>query len=289
MPTDSLRTGGVQETPIWIPTQAVPFGYEPVITGSMLSMDVPDHFRLGGDVEWQVELAYDIRTGVPQYVNVYLISDTVTDPGFGGQNLGNATVADAPTGFSARVDGSVHDRFHVEVLPTVGHEAEEAYIDVRSVTILPAGPLLPYARYTSSAAQPVSRDVDTLVAFENEATFHPLISRAEQDDGHRFTFRKGGIWAVTATTRFVGGGGAGERYSALVSNSDNPVSGRVITANGGYNGSAPETTNLSYTGYFPVNTFIEVSTWQNGGDSLNLEGVEGWKNITFALIAADPA
>jgi hypothetical protein len=163
----------------------------------------------------------------------------------------------------------------------------EASVEIleRTLSVLPRGPVLPHARYTSSAVQPVVANTDVLVAFEDEATFHHLISQAKQGDGHRFTFRESGVWTVTATTRFIGGGGAGERYSALVSN--NYGSPQVITAAGGYNGSAPETANLSYTGYFPKGSYVEVSTWQNGEDSLDLEGAEIWKNITFAQVKSD--
>ena len=178
--------------------------------------------------------------------------------------------------------GSGFDEIYLQVYAPTGLGPT---LGTRSISIVPAGSDLPHARYTSNAAQGIPRDKDTLVAFPTEAVFHHLISRTVQGDGHRFTFLGGGVWAVTATTRFVAGGGAGERYSALVS--DNYGSPQVITAGGGYNGSAPETTNLSYTGYFPEGSYIEASVWQNGSNSLDLEGVEGWKNITFALIEGD--
>lgn len=138
------------------------------------------------------------------------------------------------------------------------------------------------ARYASDTAQPIPGWTDTVVAFEDEPKKHFGIERVAQDGGHRFVFRLAGVWAVTATARFAGGGDAGERYVALVS--DNQGARDVVTATGGYNGSTPETANLAYADYFPAGSYLEVTAWQTGNESLDLEGSPLWKNITFARI-----
>jgi hypothetical protein len=291
MPTDTLTI--TDPNPITTSTpRDIPFEGVPTVSGSLLSMADDDNgeqtrFILSKDVaEWALQIDLLISGVLGTYP---IITVRGASPGGGDSSRGSLVNVDYD-GQQTRLCGVIEvnsrsaDWFYLRVefggAPTGPCEIAE-----RTVSVVPAGPLPPRTRYTGSTAQPVPADTDTLVAFENEAEFHSFISRTEQGDGHRFTFLRGGVWAVTATTRFVGGGGAGERYSALTS--DNYGAPQVITADGGYNGSAPETTNLSYTGYFPESSYVEVSTWQNGSPSLDLEGAEIWKNITFVLITGD--
>lgn len=304
MPTDSLLI--TDTNPITLPPgtpsatpHRIPFEGVPEVTGSA-GLSLADD--INGD-QTQIVLPDDESWAI--YVDLVVTSrraegDLPADQSVGRveatSHFGMTTgaYAGAPIYYGERVRVSfwavvpqppnVEDPM-VAVWPYGGSGVGGIEILERTLTVFPRGPARTYARYTGSTAQGIPRDRDTLVAFPTESVFHHLISRTAQGDGHRFTFLGGGVWAVTATTRFVAGGGAGERYSALVS--DNYGSPQVITAGGGYNGSAPETTNLSYTGYFPEGSYIEASVWQNGSNSLDLEGSPIWKNITFALIEGD--
>lgn len=264
----------------------VEFDGSSTIYGDDGSLSVVNNVFELGPREWLVTMRVQVWTYDGNTINLRLQSqDGLTifaDQSHVVKHVG-VTDAEIVMELTGVIDGSVNPAVVFVAVadllsPMYGASLRHRVANVSAMPVLSGV----HARYNSSSAQSIPNTADTLVAFDGEAEAHPYISRIAQGAGHRFTFQKSGIWAVTTTTRFVGGGGAGERYSALVSN--NYGSAGVITADGGYNGSAPETHNLSYTGYFPAGSYVEASVWQNSGAALDLEGSPIWKNITFALV-----
>lgn len=139
---------------------------------------------------------------------------------------------------------------------------------------------------TGTTTQAISASTDTVMAFGHNVATHPYVTRATDGAGHKFTINRGGIWTTTVTGRFVGGT-AGERYMALLSDTYGSLA--VLTADGGSaNASTPETMSISFTDYIGAGKIIKAQAWQTGNATLNLDGSGIWKNITFALVAADP-
>ena len=143
-----------------------------------------------------------------------------------------------------------------------------------------------HARYDNgTTSQAIAASTDTVAAYGHAVSTHPYVTRSTDGAGHKFTFTRGGTWAITATNRFQGGS-AGERYAALLA--DNYGSMSVVTAQGGSAATGiPETINLSYTDHFSAGQSVKAQVWQTGNTSLNLDGAAIWKNITFVLINPD--
>lgn len=139
-----------------------------------------------------------------------------------------------------------------------------------------------YARYHSTSSQSVSSGSNTTVSLPTAAASTPWVTSSTSGAGHRFAVGVAGIWAVTATMRFIGDPGVCQCYGALVSNAYG--SEQVITALGGYSSGAAHTINLAYIGLFDATDYVFCQAYQDSGSSRSLEGQAGWRNINLALV-----
>lgn len=282
----------------------VPFGSTPAVVGTEVSIEndvdeLPSVFSLGSGL-WQMYFHVELSgstVGGPIALQLGPALDDSSPINEGSLFTDDEILARTvilypgdPTTVElfAVVDGDANPLVSLYVNNPLSGDSHPVFVGLATAFVAdvllpeePAPPAPVYARFSSATDQSVAASTDVVVAFGTDVATNAAITKATQGAGHRFTFTKAGLWSITSTTRFKGGT-AGERYSQFLTNNG------VLTADGGSGAtSTKETMNQSITAHFAVNDWIEVTAWQTGNTTLDLEGNNGWKNVQFALVQAD--
>lgn len=137
----------------------------------------------------------------------------------------------------------------------------------------------PDAEYNNVAVQSIPNVADTLIAFDTDTATCPLVTKATDTPGHKFTLGRAGVWAFTTSTRWVGGT-VGERYTAITLDGNPCASGTGGPAN------SPASTNIAVTRRCNAGQVIRVSVFHNDGGALNTapNASLGWMRLNLAWL-----
>jgi hypothetical protein len=118
-------------------------------------------------------------------------------------------------------------------------------------------------QWRASSNQTLSNSTDTVLGFATTETASTAVTRATSGPGHKFTLGSTGIWAVTATVRFISGA-AGARFIELRNSAQNTR----YASSGVTVGSGAATLNFSVTRQFTVGQELVVIAAQTSGGTL---------------------
>lgn len=140
--------------------------------------------------------------------------------------------------------------------------------------------------WRASSNQSIPSGADTAVAFGNEVTASPVVTRTTFGGGHKFTLTEAGAFAVSVILRYAAGA-AGNRFAALL----NSANTAVFDAAGGDGGPGASTLKLAATDRFAAGTELYVSTAQSSGSALALQRattsppIDGYVAIRIVKVA----
>jgi hypothetical protein len=147
--------------------------------------------------------------------------------------------------------------------------------------LLPGSVGRPDGEWNASGNQTIGNGSETLVAFGTETTATPLVTRATDGVGHKFTLAAGaaGLWAGAATTRWAAGTG-GQRFTAIT------VDGASVGANTGGPGTTTADTHVTFLRRLAAGAVIRVSVYQTNGGNLALTALasDAWVRLNLARV-----
>lgn len=140
-------------------------------------------------------------------------------------------------------------------------------------------------RWRATSNQSLSNGSDTVLAFGNTEASSSVVTRATSGSGHKFTLAEDGIYAITATVRFVPGN-TGSRFIEL-RNSAQSV--RYVAA-GNEGGPSATTRQFAITDRFPAGAELVVIATQSSGGTLTTQYQgdsiqDGFVRLTIVKIA----
>ncbi|MBL8926313.1 MAG: hypothetical protein JNM77_08740 [Pseudonocardia sp.] len=141
--------------------------------------------------------------------------------------------------------------------------------------LAPTGAVSTHGEYNQSGTQSAANASGTRVAFGNESTSTPLVTRAADGAGHKFTLNRSGLWSVTLSLRTSSANG--ERHGSI-----NDAVGEV--AANSYTGNGFAQLNVALVRHFSAGAVLTCNLWQSTGGSINIEGSNGQTRLHIAWI-----
>lgn len=147
------------------------------------------------------------------------------------------------------------------------------------------GTTLHEARYEQRASgQSVTTSTDTKMKFEATNTSCADVT-ASGTNNTDFLLNRGGLWRVSAGSRYLGNAGSGERHIYIQTGTTFVVGNRIAELALPNVGSAPSAVMCSTEVRLFANTSICVGLWQNAGGSTTLDtGFGGINHIALAWL-----